>query len=102
MCQTNLTTMIDCIQPVLTKCNIWDDNLSVSKIKNELVKKIMEEFDSPQASNQTQNDALLKENPELSIDELKQFYVDVANKLEIFDPMDRQPVKSQGIKRDDL
>lgn len=92
--------MIDCIQPVLTKCNVSDDNLNVTKIKNDLVKKIMIEFDGQQAN--AQNDTLVKENPELTIDELKQFYVDLANKLEIFDPMDRQPVKSQGIKKDQL
>ena len=45
---------------------------------------------------------MIKENPELTIDELKQFYVDLANKLELFDPMDRQPAKSQSIKRDSL
>ena len=47
MGQTNLTTMLDCIQPVLTKCNVSDSNLSVWKIQNELVKSIKEEFDSP-------------------------------------------------------
>ena len=62
----------------------------------------MEEFDGQQARNQAQNELLAKENPELTVDELKQFYVDVANKLEIFDPMDRQPTKSQAIKRDSL
>jgi len=45
---------------------------------------------------------LTKINPELTVDDLKQFYIDLANKLEIFDPMDRQPVNSEGITREKL
>jgi hypothetical protein len=38
--------MIDCIQPVLTKCNQSEDNLDIDQIKADLVKQFMEEFQS--------------------------------------------------------
>ena len=52
--------------------------------------------------NKSQREQLEKENPELTVDDLKQFYSDMVNKIEVFDPMDRQPVKSNSIKREDL
>lgn len=44
------------------------------------------------------------ENPELSVNELKQFMFNFVEKLQIFDPMDRAipQKKNQAMKRDEL
>lgn len=105
MCSTGLTNMLDCIQPVLTKCSHTDESLDLEKVKAELVKQFMEELkSSADEISSAQQASLADETPELAINDLKQFYIDFANKLEVFDPLDR-PIskdKNQSIKRDDL
>lgn len=95
--------MMDCIQPVLTKCGAADD-VDLEKTKAELVKQIIEEFKSSAEPGSAQQATLAEGNPELCVDHLKQFFVDFINKLEIFDPMDRAipKNKNQAVKRDDL
>jgi hypothetical protein len=44
MCSTGLTNMIDCIQPVLTKCNPNDENIDINSIRAELLSQFMLEI----------------------------------------------------------
>lgn len=95
--------MMDCIQPVLTKCDNNDDDLDLEKIKTDLIAEFMQEFESRKSSSPKAKDENI-DNPELNSNDLKQFYVDFIGKLEIFDPLDRDfPQKvSKTVKRDDL
>ena len=64
----------------------------------------MEEFKNSEESGSAKQATIPEENPELSVDDVKQFFIDFINKLEIFDPMDRAipKNKNQAVKRDDL
>lgn len=61
--------MMDCIQPVLTKCS--DENIDIEKIKADLIKQIIEEFKSSEETGSAKQATLTEENPELSVDDLK-------------------------------
>lgn len=49
----------------------------------------MEEFEGSDAPSPATLASLAIENPELSVNDLKQFINDFVQKLQIFDPMDR-------------
>lgn len=105
MFTTGMTGMMDCIQPVLTKCSPTDEKLDLAKIKEDLVKQLMEDFkvyDEYGAGQFAKQD--IANTPELSDNALKQFYIDFINKLEIFDPLDRSlPQKNnQAISRENI
>ena len=71
MCSTSLTIMLDCIQPVLTKCGPKDENIDLEKIKADLIKQIMEEFKSSEELGSAQQAKLAEENPELGVNHQK-------------------------------
>jgi len=94
--------MIDCIQPVLTKCNPNDENIDINSIRAELLSQFMLEIQNSDVM------ALSKQvsqtDEEFGINDLRKFYQDFASKLVIFDPLDR-PVptnNNQAISREDL
>ena len=94
--------MIDCIQPVLTKCNPDYETIDINSIRAELLSQFMLEIQNSDVM------ALSKQvsqtDEEFGINDLRKFYQDFASKLVIFDPLDRPvPTKNdQAIKREDL
>ena len=93
MCQTNLATMIDSIQPVVTKVKRGSDDVDIEEIRynmHDLLQVVREHEQGDQEF----------------LDSLDQFYDGFSQKLEIFDPLDRDILNeeevNQAIKRDQL
>jgi len=100
MCQSSLDEMSKSIQTVLTMCKYADDDLDMDLIRSTLWEQFQRELAAEKQINgiddKPDEQSALSRDPSLEMDmmskhykEIEYFYEECANKIEMFDPLDR-------------
>ena len=109
ICQSNLNNMMDSIQPVLTKCKPNDPELDIDVIRATLREQFEQEINSKKIqegkANQSYDDEIedIKDSQINSANVyynlLNEFHKSFAQKIEIFDPLER-PFEIEEVNND--
>lgn len=108
MCQGIKNKPIEAIQPIVTKVKPSDLDFDINELQSTLNEQVQNEIQTqinshPKLHLKSDDENVLKQKQQImdEFEVLKQFYLDFAFKIVLYDPLDRQIPKGEDDDEDE-